>query len=107
MYHGWHYRFKGYPLFQKGLDGGNPFIVNTARHNQSEVAQVRVHVQGETMHGHPVTYLDAHRCYFLIANPHACEPWLAVRFNPKVAQGNDNRLFQPAQIEVDIPAVLT
>jgi len=67
--------------------------VNTARHNQSKVAQVRLHVQSEAVHSNPVSDLDTHRRYFLIANPHACESLLAVRFNPEVAQGNDNRLF--------------
>lgn len=65
MYHFFH---RHRPL-QLLLHGGDAFLKDPARNDPVEVRQVRAHIEGESVHGHPFAGLDADCADFVVPNP--------------------------------------
>src|SRR5690606_32282020 len=58
-------------------------------------AQVRRHIQSQTMVTHPTAHGDAQRCQFHIPGPDSCQPFYAACMDIPFMQGTDQHLFQP------------
>src|SRR4051812_25188914 len=76
------------------LHGGHAAPSDPARHDGSEAAQVRVHVDGQPVHGDPATDAHADRANLVLADPGAVEPCRTLRADAVVGAAADHDFLQ-------------
>jgi hypothetical protein len=80
-------------------------ISDPAGHNQIEVVQVGVHIQGESVHRDPARNTHTNRSQFFVAGPNSGQPIYSAGRDSEIAGSSDQYLFEITHIFADITAI--
>jgi hypothetical protein len=72
--------------------------VNAAWNNAHKMGEVRIHVAGEAVHGHPLRSFDPNGHHFFLPHPDSCMGRNAASLKAAVSQNPDERFFQIPKI---------